>query len=70
MPYFEIEVVDYSTIGEMLLKTIEAANNFFQEFDLPHRFISSLENIKDDMFDIYLAKKNNGKPKDDYPRKY
>lgn len=29
MPYFEFEIFDYSTIGEMLQKSIEEANIFF-----------------------------------------
>ena len=32
---------------------------------MPHRFKN--EDLTDVMFDIYMAKKNNGKPKDDYP---
>jgi hypothetical protein len=34
---------------------------------LPHRFKNQAEDLTDDKFDVYMAKKNNGKPKDDYP---
>lgn len=34
---------------------------------MPHRFKNRVEDLTDDKYDIYMAKKNNGKPKDDYP---
>lgn len=35
--------------------------------ELPHRFKNRVEDLTDDKYDVYMAKKNNGKPKDDYP---
>ena len=34
---------------------------------MPHRFKNRVEDLTDDKYDVYMAKKNNGKPKDDYP---
>ena len=34
---------------------------------MPHRFKNCVEDLTDDKYDVYMAKKNNGKPKDDYP---
>ena len=31
------------------------------------RFKNKSDDLTDDKFDVYMAKKNNGKPKDDYP---
>lgn len=53
----------------MMLKVIEEANNFFQQYALEHRLTLDLSLTNEDMYDVYMAKKNNGKPKDDYPRK-
>jgi hypothetical protein len=60
--------VDYSTIGEILLKAIEEVNEqFFRAFGLPYRFTDDLQQLsKEDVFDVYMANKA-GKPKDDYP---
>lgn len=33
----------------------------------PDRFKNKSDDLTDDKFDVYMAKKNNGKPKDDYP---
>lgn len=66
-PCWQLEVVDYSTIGEILLKAIGEANQFFQMNHLPHRFNNDVSALVDDVYDVYMAKKDNGKPKDDYP---
>jgi hypothetical protein len=64
----QFEVVDYSTIGECLSKAIIEANHFFEASELRFRF-NDVEIHSDEAFDIYMAKKDNGKPKDDYPSK-
>lgn len=35
--------------------------------NLPHRFKSDQADLRDDVYDVYMANKKNGKPKDDLP---
>ena len=43
------------------------ANEFFVANSLPHRFKNDQADLRDDVYDVYMAKKTNGKPKDDLP---
>ena len=58
---------DFSTIGEVLLKAVNEANLFFKTAELKHRFNNDPKAFVEDVFDMMIAKKKNGKPKDDYP---
>ncbi len=53
----------------MLLTGLAEANNRFEEMQSEIRFV---ENIAggEDVYDVYLAKKKSGKPKDGEPSKY
>lgn len=50
-----------------MLKGIDHANDFFVANSLPHRFKSAAADLRDDVYDVYMANKKNGKPKDDLP---
>ena len=63
----QIEVVDYSKIGEILIRAINEANQFFDAMKLQHQFKSNISDLPESTYDVYMAKKDNGKPKDDYP---
>jgi hypothetical protein len=50
----------------MIMSAIKQANNDFIQLGLPQRFTEDISQ-GDVVYDIYMAKKDNGKPKDDYP---
>jgi len=52
----------------MLLSAVREANTDFEDMQLPIRFTEDLSG-GDEVYDIYMAKKKNGKPKNDYPSK-
>ncbi len=62
----QLETVDYSTIGEILLKGISEANQFFKLLKLPHSFKTNISELPEGAYEVYMAKKDSGKPKDDY----
>ena len=57
---------DFATFGEMLLIGLSEANRRFEEMQSDVRFI---ENVKlgEEVYDVYMAKKKSGKPKDGEP---
>ena len=52
----------------MLTKAITDANESFAELGLPHRLTEDV-NAGEDVYCVFMAKKKNGQPKDDYPSK-
>ena len=48
---------------------IDAFNKRLEVLNAQYRLKDDSENIKDN-FNVYIAKKKNCLPKDDYPRKY
>ena len=62
----QFEVLDHNKIGEMLLKAISEINEALQDLGIPFKFTDE-NHESDEVYDIYMAKKKNGKPKDDYP---
>ena len=52
-----------------MLKAITEANHFLETCEQSFRFSDKVI-YDEDAYDIYMAKKDNGKPKDDYPSKY
>ena len=53
----------------MLSKAILDCNESFEVLNLPHRLVEDVTR-GDDVYDVFMAKKKNGKPKDDYPSKF
>jgi len=60
-------VLDYCKIGEMLLKAISEMNQVLAQIASPYRLQPEFSEAA---YEIYMAKKNNGFPKDDYPSKF
>ncbi len=58
---------DFAKIGEVLLKAVNEANAFFLNSQLPHRFYTDESKFTDEILDMFMAKKKNGRPKEDYP---
>ena len=52
----------------MLLAGLNEANRHFEEIQSPWRFIESTE-LGEEVYDVYMAKKKSGKPKDGEPSK-
>ena len=59
---------DFSTFGEMLLNGLMEANRRFEEAQSSRRFIENVE-LGEEVYDVYMAKKKSGKPKDGEPSK-
>ena len=49
------------------MKAVNEANDFFINSQLPHRFHTDEDKFTDEILDVFMAKKKNGKPKEDYP---
>ena len=60
---------DFATFGEMLLTGLSEANKRFEEMESEVRFIENVE-LGEEVYDVYMAKKKSGKPKDGEPSKY
>lgn len=60
---------DFATFGEMLLSGIAEANRRFEEMQSEMRFLSNIDG-GEDVYDVYMAKKKSGKPKDGEPSKF
>ena len=60
---------DFATFGEMLLTGLMEANKRFEEMESEFRFIENVE-LGEEVYDVYMAKKKSGKPKDGEPSKY
>lgn len=60
---------DFATFGEMLLTGLQEANHHFEEMQSPWRFVENIE-LGEEVYDVYMAKKKSGKPKDGEPSKY
>lgn len=65
-PWLEFHVHDFATFGEMLLSGIAEANRRFEEMQSEMRFLSNIDG-GEDVYDVYMAKKKSGKPKDGEP---
>lgn len=52
----------------MLLIALQEVNKKFEDMQSDYRFIESAE-LGEDVYEIMMAKKKTGKPKDDYPSK-
>ena len=52
----------------MLLTGLCEANKRFEEMQSEHRFVENVE-LGEDVYDVYMAKKKTGKPKDGEPSK-
>ena len=52
----------------MLQEGIKCVNEILQEIESEWRLSKDVTN--EELFDLYMAKKKSGKPKDDYPSKY
>jgi hypothetical protein len=63
----KFEIVDYSSIGEMLQKAVIEANQFFSQHAMPQRFKLDMPEVNK-CYEIFMSKKS-GKPKTDYPGK-
>ena len=48
----------------MLLTGISEVNRLFEENQLESRFIENVD-VGEEVYDVYMAKKKSGKPKDD-----
>ncbi len=59
---------DYYTFGELLLTGLNEANKLFEEMQSETRFVESVEG-GEEVYDVYMAKKKSGKPKDGEPSK-
>ena len=59
---------DFATFGEMLLTGLIEANKRFEEMESEVRFIENVE-LGEEVYDVYMAKKKSGKPKDGEPSK-
>lgn len=59
---------DFATFGEMLLMGLTEANQRFEMMQSETRFIPNV-NLGEDVYDVYMAKKKTGKPKDGEPSK-
>lgn len=57
---------DFATFGEMLLTGLQEANHHFEEMQSPWRFVENIE-LGEEVYDVYMAKKKSGKPKDGEP---
>jgi len=64
----QFHVHDFATFGEMLLSGIAEANRRFEEMQSEMRFLSNIDG-GEDVYDVYMAKKKSGKPKDGEPSK-
>jgi hypothetical protein len=62
-------VRDFATFGEMLLMGLTEANLRLEEMQSDVRFTRNVE-LGEDVYDVYMAKKKSGKPKDGEPSKY
>ena len=67
-PWLELEVQDHLNFGEMLIRFLQEANHYFNEMQSEYRLWD--ESTNDDLYEVYMAKKKTGNPKDDYPSKY
>ena len=65
----QFHVCDYATFGEMLLSGLSEANKTFEEMESEYRFIENVD-LGEEVFDVYMAKKKSGKPKDGEPSKW
>ena len=61
-------VRDFATFGEMLLMGLTEANQRLEEMQSERRFIRNI-NLGEEVYDVYMAKKKTGKPKDGEPSK-
>ena len=59
---------DYYTFGELLLTGLHEANKLLEEMQSEARFVESVEG-GEEVYDVYMAKKKTGKPKDGEPSK-
>ena len=60
---------DFATFGETLLLGIQEVNKYFAEIESDQRLIQNID-LGEEVYDIYMAKKKSGKPKDEDPSKW
>lgn len=65
-PWLEFEVCDFATFGEMLLSGLNEVNKRLEEMQSEVRFIENVD-LGEEVYDVYMAKKKNGNPKDGEP---
>ena len=65
----QFHVQDFATFGEMLLTGLMEANKRFEEMESEFRFVENVE-LGEEVYDVFMAKKKTGKPKDGEPSKY
>ena len=58
-----------TTLEKMLSIAITEINDILEEINSNFRFTTDMSQ-GEEVYDIYMAKKRNGKPKEDYPSKY
>ena len=63
-----MNIRSHYNIQELAVDGIEAFNARLGKLNAAYRLKDDLENMKDS-FNVYIAKKKNCLPKDDYPRK-
>ena len=59
---------DFATFGEMLLTGLMEANKRFEEMESEFRFVENVD-LGEEVYDVFMAKKKTGKPKDGEPSK-
>lgn len=59
---------DYYTFGELLLTGLNEANKLFEDIQSDLRFLENVD-LGEEVYDVYMAKKKTGKPKDGEPSK-
>ena len=64
----QFHVHDFATFGETLLLGIQEVNKYFAEIESDQRLIQNID-LGEEVYDIYMAKKKSGKPKDEDPSK-
>ena len=66
VPLFKFEILDYNKISEMLENAIREVNESLKEANVPLLLIEDISG-GEDVFEVFMSKKKNGRPKDDYP---
>ena len=63
-----MNIRNHYNIQELVVDGLEVFNQRLAELNAPYRLRDDSENLKQ-YYNVYIAKKKNCLPKDDYPRK-
>jgi len=63
-----MEVPDHYNCKELLVEAIDKINKHLKEINAPYTLSDDHETFETN-YNLYIAKKKSGKPKDDYPGK-